>query len=71
MGLFMYQTLTAEIKNGRIQLVDKVKIPEGVRVLVTVMQDDDGVFWQNASQSTLKKIWDNKDDDVYEILAGK
>ena len=67
----MYQTLSAEIKNGRIHLLDKVKIPEGAHVLVTVMQDDDSKFWQNASQNSLKKIWDNKADDVYEKLAGK
>ena len=41
----MYQTLSAEIKNGRIHLLDKVKIPEGAHVLVTVMQDDDSKFW--------------------------
>ena len=66
----MYQTLSAEMKNGSIKLLDKVKIPEGARILVTIMQDDDGLFWQNASQASLGKIWENKDDDIYEKLIG-
>ena len=27
--------------------------------------DSDDAFWQEASQETLKKIWDNEEDDVY------
>jgi hypothetical protein len=64
----MYQTLSAEMRNGRIKLFDKAKIPEGARVLVTVIQEDDGQFWQKASQTSLDKIWANKGDDVYEKL---
>lgn len=67
----MYQTLSAEMKNGRIRLLDKAKIPEGTRVLVTVMQEDDGTFWKYASQASLEKIWVNEEDDVYEKLLGK
>jgi len=66
----MYQTLSAKMKNGSIKLIDKVKIPEGARILVTVIQDNDDLFWQNASEASLDKIWGNKDDDVYEKLVG-
>jgi hypothetical protein len=59
------------MKNGRIRLLDKAKIPEGTRVLVTVMQEDDKTFWKYASQPSLEKIWVNEDDDVYENLLGK
>ena len=64
----MYQTLSGEMRNGRIKLLDKAKIPEGARVLVTVMQEDDGQFWQNASQKSFDKIWVNTEDDIYEEL---
>jgi hypothetical protein len=67
----MYQTLSAKIKNGRIALIDKAKIPEGAHVLVTVMQADEGQFWRKASQTSLNKIWANKDDDAYEKLISK
>jgi hypothetical protein len=67
----MYQTLPAEVRNGRIQLIEKVKIPDGARVLVTVINEDDRVFWRKASDVSLKKIWVNKDDDVYENLIVK
>lgn len=29
---------------------------------------DDDTFWQEASEETLKRIWDNKEDDVYACL---
>ena len=67
----MYQTLSAEMRNGKIKLLDKAKIPEGARVLVTFIRDDDANFWQNASQTAIDKIWANKDDEVYEKLLGK
>jgi len=67
-GGIIYQTLSAEMRNSRIKLLDKAKIPEGARLLVTVMQEDDRLFWQNASQESLDKIWANTEDDVYEEL---
>jgi predicted DNA-binding antitoxin AbrB/MazE fold protein len=67
----MYQTLSAEMRNGRIKLLDKAKIPEGARMLVTVIQEDDGQFWQNVSQTSLENIWANTDDDIYEKLIRK
>jgi hypothetical protein len=67
----MYQTLSAEMRNGRIKLLDNAEIPDGARVLVTVIIDNDDHFWQHVSEPTLDNIWDNKDDDIYEKLLGK
>lgn len=67
----MYQTLSAEIKNGRISLLEKTEIPEGSHVLVTILHEDEGQFWRQASQTTLDKTWSNEDDDVYEKLLSK
>jgi hypothetical protein len=70
-GGAMYPTLPAEIRKGRINLLEKTKIPEGTRLLVTIIPEDEKNFWLNASQTSLKKVWDNQDDDVYEKLLGK
>jgi hypothetical protein len=67
----MYPTLPAEIRKGRINLLEKTKIPEGTRLLVTIIPEDEKRFWLNASQTSLKKVWGNQDDDVYEKLLGK
>jgi len=53
------------IRNTNIHL-EKTKVPEGTRLLVTIMPEDGKKFWLNASQTSLKKTWGNEDDDVYE-----
>jgi len=70
-GGAMYPTLPAEIRKGRINLLEKTKIPEGTRLLVTIIPEDEKKVWLNASQTSLKKVWDNQDDDVYEKLLVK
>ena len=45
-----------------------VSLPDGAHVLVTVLNDDDQVFWQHASESAIKHIWDNDEDDIYAEL---
>lgn len=34
----------------------------------TMKADSDDAFWQEASQTSLKRIWDNKADDIYAPL---
>jgi hypothetical protein len=43
-------------------------LPEGVRVLVTVLPDDETEFWHQASQPSLDAMWNNAEDDVYAQL---
>lgn len=65
----MLNTVRAVIKEGQIQLLEKLDIPEGTELLVTPLLED-SAFWLGASQSALDKIWDNEGDDVYaELLA--
>ncbi len=52
------------VKDGKIETLERITLPEGKRVLVTILPDDD-MFWQEASRETLKQIWDNNEDDVY------
>ena len=64
----MLKTLWAKIRQGRIELLESTEIPEGTRVLVTLLPDDEADFWLQASQASLDAVWDNTEDDVYAQL---
>ena len=64
----MLNTIHAVVRDGKIELLEPVSLPDGAHVLVTVLHDDDQVFWQQTSESALKRIWDNTEDDIYAEL---
>ena len=65
----MLQTVRAIVKDGQIQLLEKIDLPEGTEMLVTPLLEDSD-FWLKVSHSALDKVWDNTEDDVYgELLA--
>ncbi len=64
----MLKTLWAQVRQGKIELLEAAELPEGVRVLVTVLPDDEAEFWLQASQISLDAVWDNTEDDVYAQL---
>jgi hypothetical protein len=62
----MLKTLWATVHNGKVELLETADLPEGTKVLVTVLPgDDETEFWSQASQPTLDTVWDNTEDDVY------
>jgi len=61
----MLNTLWATVRQGKIELLESAELPEGVRVLVTVLPDNEPQFWVDASQTSLDAVWDNTEDDVY------
>ncbi len=63
----MLNTVKAIVREGRIELLENADIPEGTEVLVTILSDD-REFWLRASESSLRSVWDNEEDDVYERL---
>ena len=66
----MLNTIHAVVRDGKIELLEPVSLPDGALVLVTILKDDEQAFWQQASESALKRIWDNSEDDIYaELLA--
>ena len=65
------QTLRATIHQGQIELLDSIELPEGAKVLVTLLPDEETEFWQQTSQNTLDTIWDNPEDEVYAELLQK
>jgi hypothetical protein len=64
----MILTLKAVIHDGKIELAEPATLPEGAKVLVTVLPDGGTDFWLNASQKSLAEIWDNPEDDGYAKL---
>ena len=67
----MMQTVWAVIHDGRIEPSEPVELPEGARVLVTLMPENENLFWLEASEKSLSAIWDNAEDDVYAKLLEK
>ncbi|MBD3346899.1 MAG: hypothetical protein GF401_17730 [Chitinivibrionales bacterium] len=67
----MFPTYQAEVKKGKINLPDDTKLPDGTKVLVTVISDDELRFWSDASTTSLDKIWNNEEDDAYAQLLSE
>jgi hypothetical protein len=65
----MLHTVWGVVKENRIELLEESDIPEGTKVLVTLLTDDlDSQFWVQASQISLDTIWKNDEDDIYAKL---
>ena len=68
----MLNTVRAVVRdNKKIELLEPVDVPAGTEVLVTILPGSDEAFWLKSSETALKKIWDNKEDDVYEQLLAR
>ena len=68
----MLQTAWAVVREGKIELVDDIPLPEGAKVIVTLLtEEDESQFWLSASEHSLAEIWENVEDDIYaELLQG-
>ncbi len=65
----MLNTVRAIVKEGKIELLEEIDIPEGTEVLVTPLIDETD-FWLNVSRPAIDAVWDNEEDNVYaELLA--
>jgi hypothetical protein len=64
----MLKTLWATVRQGKIELLASAELPEGTRVLVTLLSDDETEFWLQPSQPSLDAGWNNVEDDVYAQL---
>ncbi|MFH1860658.1 MAG: hypothetical protein ABH870_06575 [bacterium] len=68
----MLNTLWAVAQDKKIELLEKMDIPDGTKILVTLLPDrGEQQFWQNVSRVSLDAIWDNPEDDVYAQLLKK
>lgn len=66
----MSNAIRAVVREGKIELLEEVEIPEGTEVLVTPLHDGQD-FWLEAVESSLDSVWDNSEDDVYAELLEK
>lgn len=64
----MMNTVRAVVREGRIELLEEVNVPEGAELLVIILPHEEAAFWARASQSSLDQVWDNAEDDVYAEL---
>jgi hypothetical protein len=64
----MLSTVYGVVQNGQIQLLEPIPLPEGTKVLVTVVSEDESQFWVGASEPSAANIWDNPEDDIYAEL---
>ena len=64
----MINTVWAVVHEGRIEPLHQITAPEGTRVLVTLLLEDESDFWLDASSASLDAVWDNAEDDCYAEL---
>lgn len=67
----MATTVRGVVRNGKIEILELAELPEGAKILITVVPDDKSQFWLGVSQVALDAIWDNPEDDVYGQLLEK
>ena len=67
----MMNAVKGVVRQGKVELLEPIDLPEGANVLVTVLDEEDMRFWQAASQSALDAVWNNEEDDVYAELLKK
>lgn len=62
----MMQSLWATVRDGQVRLLEPTQLPEGARLLITVLTDEDEKsFWLRAQEKSMRAVWDNPEDDVY------
>ncbi len=74
----MMNTVRAVVREGKVELLEPVELPEGSQALVTLLTENntistenDAVFWNHASVPVASGIWDNAEDDIYAELLRK
>jgi hypothetical protein len=67
----MLNTVSAVMRNGRIELSEQIDLPEGTKLLVTVLPDDESQFWLAVGEKSVSAVWDNREDDMYAQLLEK
>jgi hypothetical protein len=60
----MLKTLWAEVKQGKIELLELADLPEGTKVLVTLLPSQETDQWLLAQNHLRDEIWDNIEDNV-------
>ena len=67
----MTTTVDAIYEHGKLVLRRPLSLPEKSHVRVTIETDSEREAWMKASEESLKRVWDNDADDVYNELLKK
>ena len=68
----MTTTVNAIYEDGKLVLPAPLSLPEKSHVRVTIeSSDSEREAWLKHSESSLTKVWDNDDDDVFNELLSK
>jgi mRNA interferase MazF len=49
----MLKTLWATVREGKIELIEPTVLPEGTKLIVTLLPDDEAEFWNDTSKVSL------------------
>jgi predicted DNA-binding antitoxin AbrB/MazE fold protein len=67
----MITTVDAIYEDGKLVLQEPLPLPEHAHVRVTIDSDFEREAWLRLSEESLKKIWDNDADDIFNDLLEK
>jgi predicted DNA-binding antitoxin AbrB/MazE fold protein len=67
----MITTVDAIYEDGKLVLQQPLSLPEHAHVRVTIDSDSDREAWLKLSEESLKSVWDNDADDIYNDLLQK
>ena len=67
----MTTTVEAIYENGKLMLPRPLSLPEQSHVRVTIESDTEREAWLKLSEESLKTVWDNAADDVFNELLKK
>ncbi len=69
----MLKTLWAEVKQGKIELLELADLPEGTKVLVTLLPPKETAQWLQTKSGVSDDIWDSPgaSDDIWDNIEDK
>ena len=67
----MMKIVDAIYEDGKLVLQQPLPLPEHARVRVTVDTDQEREAWLKLSEESLKAVWDNDADDIFNDLLQK
>jgi len=67
----MIKTVDAIYEDGRLVLQQPLPLPEHSHVRVIIDTDSEREAWLKLSEESLRKVWDNDADEVFNDLLQK
>ena len=65
------KTIDATYEDGKLVLQQPLPLPEHAQVQVIIDTDSERAAWLKLSEESLRKVWDNDADEVFNDLLKK